>query len=81
MEGLKKLDPTSDRTKKEWIEHFFRVTDYYIAVEKWQDEEIERLRAELDEALERIGKLQLFGSQIAAERDSLRVPDETKDDR
>jgi hypothetical protein len=32
-----------------------------------------KLRAELDEALERIGQLQLVGNRIAAERDRLRA--------
>lgn len=37
MDHLPSLDINTERTKAEWVEHFFRVTDFYISLSKWQD--------------------------------------------
>lgn len=57
LDGLPKLDVNAERTKSEWVEHFFRVTDFYVGLSKWQDAEIERLQREV-KLLEIVGNEQ-----------------------
>ena len=54
LEGLPKLDCDTERSKSEWVEHFFRVVDRYVDLVRWLDDEIERLTRERASAIDRL---------------------------